>query len=358
MDAVPSPDRPPSTRPSALAGVRGLVVALLLGLGLVRVGAVRGGDEGAKGSSACGVPCFRDDDDEGLRLAYDGLRRGLEEANLQRVCLRRPATDDAAGWERLAREISAEKPPFVVALGRRVSARVATLPLTGPDGRIPCVYVDVASGVGGRAMPLLPAYPAPAAVVRSEVAVESWGALLKALLPGRPQLTVLLPWTSESKEAAALRREAGRGGGFDARLLSDGPATPDAILAWSPSVGETVEPFAATLERARSLRVPLLCVDAGLFLKGAAVALLPDAALLGRVAADAARRLAEGERAPERLRIATTATELCVDLDAADAEGLAAPLAFLASAHRLRRSPRSPAPVPTEAPKPPAGGDR
>ena len=338
MDAVTGRLPPRTTRPGAGRHRPRLVGGLLLALLLVRGAAVARGGDPAAGSAACGIPCFLDDDDEGLRLAYDGLRTGLEDASLPRVCLRRPAQDDVAGWERVAFEVSAERPPFVVALGRRVGAHVAAGAFTGKDGRLPCVYVDIATSVGGRALPALPAYPAPCAIVRSVVPVEAWGPVLRALLPGRPQPTVLLPWSAETKEAAALRREASRGGGFDARLASEGIAAPDAILDWFPSAGETVESFAATLARSRSLRAPLLCLDAASFGRGAAVALLPDASLLGRVAADAARRLADGERDPSQLRVTTTAVELCVDLDAADGEGLSPPLPFLAAAHRLRRS--------------------
>lgn len=313
-----------------------LGVVLVAALGAVRPVVTRAGDP-AEGSSACGIPGLLDDEDEGLRVAYDGLRRGLEEANLPRICLRHPQKDDDASWARLATELVLERPPFVVALGRRVGARLASLTLDGPTGRIPCVYVDVASVVAGRSLPAAPHPPSPCAIVRAEVAVEGWGTVLRGLLPGRPQPTVLLPWSSESKEALALRNEAAAGGGFEVHLASEGPAAADAILDWAPGVGETVDSFSSMAARSRTLRIPLLSGDRGRFSHGAAVVRVADAGLLGRVAAEAARRLKEGEGRDVPLRLAVRTTEVWVDLEAADAEGLVPPLPFLASADRLRR---------------------
>jgi hypothetical protein len=173
--------------------------------------------------------------------------------------------------------------------------------------------------------------------VRAEVAVEGWAAVLRGLFPGRPHPMVLLPWSSESREAAALRRELGASAGFEARLPGEGGAPADAVLDWGPGVGETLEPFPSLVARAQSLGVPLLCGDRGRFGHGAAVVRVPDSALLGRVAAEAARRLRAGEGAGAPLRIAVRATEVWVDLEAADAEGFVPPLAFLAGVDRLRR---------------------
>jgi hypothetical protein len=206
------------------------VAAALLALACLAPGfvpAARAEDPPREGSPACGIPAFVDEDDAGMRAAYDdGVRRGLEEANLPRVCLGpRPERDDEEGWARLAAQVSLEAPPLVFAIGRRSAARVAAAPFRRGAGRIPCVYVDAAPAVDGRPTPADLRPPAPAAVVRAHVGIEVWGKVLRDLLPGRPDPTVLLPWESETREAAAWRTwpaaavssapAGGRGGGRD-----------------------------------------------------------------------------------------------------------------------------------------------
>lgn len=305
-----------------------------------------------EGSMACAVPAFLVEDDPSLVSAYDGLRRGLEDAHLPRVCLRRVESDDDAGWAKVLAQVASERPAFVVAIGRRSVARVASSSLPGPTGRIPCVYVDAATAIGGRAIPVLAEPPPPAAVVRAEPAFEGFGRVLRGLLPGRPQPTVVLRWTAETPEAAAWRRAAATAAGVDLRLSGEGAAGVDAFLDWTPGVGESVLPFEDVLREARALRIPLLSADRNRFGRGAAVVYVPDFALLGRVAADACRRVLAGEGADRPLRIAVVATETRVDLEAADAEGLVPPLPFLASADRLRRAPPVPTPPPAR-PTPP-----
>jgi hypothetical protein len=299
----------------------------------------RAGDPPADSGTACALPAFLLEEDAGLLAAYDGFRRGLEDAHLPRVCRRRVDPDTPESWARVAKEVSASPPPFVVAFGRRAIARAAAAPfLRAPGLRIPLVAVDVAWVVRGAAMPSAPDVPVPAAIVRAEAPVERWTHVLSRLLPGRPSLGVRLAWKDESPEAARLRRAAADAAGLDLRLARDGIAGADAVLDWSPDVGEKPEAFDDVLREARSLRVPLLSSDRGRFGRGAAVVLAPDHALLGRVAADAARRLRDGEGADAPLRLAVRATEVSVDLEAADAEGLAPPLSFLATADRLRRA--------------------
>src|SRR5262245_45826596 len=111
-----------------------LIAALLVGSGLPARGALRSraaAEDASEVGGACVVPVLLDDGDETLRKAYDGVRVGLEEANLPRACLRPPKTDDDAGWASLAAAIVSERRPFVVALGRRVGARLAATPLEG-----------------------------------------------------------------------------------------------------------------------------------------------------------------------------------------------------------------------------------
>jgi ABC-type uncharacterized transport system substrate-binding protein len=298
----------------------------------------RAEDPPREGSPACGIPAFVDDD-AGMRVAYDeGVRRGLEEANLPRVCLRRPERDDEAAWAQVAAEVSAEAPPVVFAIGRRSAERVAAAPFRRGPARIPCVYVDTATAVGGRPTPADLRPPVPAAVVRAHVAVETWGKVVRDLLPGRPVPTVLLPWASETKEAAAWRDAAGAAARLAFRTRRDGGGAVDVILHVAPGLGEVAEPFEAVLREAKTLQVPLLSGERGHFRAGGAVVVLPDHALLGRVAAEAARRLLAEEPA-EPLRLVVRTTRVWVDLDAADEEGLRPPLTFLAAADLLRRTP-------------------
>jgi hypothetical protein len=297
-------------------------------------------DPPREGSPACGIPAFVDEDDAGMRAAYDdGVRRGLEEANLPRVCLRRPDRDDDAGWAQVAAAVSAEGPPLVFAIGRRSAERVAAAPFRRGADRIPCVYVDAATVVSGRPTPEDLRPPAPAAVVRAHGSVEGWGKVLRDLLPGRPVPTVLLPWASETKEAAAWRDAAGSAARIAFRTRREGGTPADAILHVSPGLGEVAEPFEAVLNEAKTLKVPLLSADRARFRAGAAVVVVPDHALLGRVAAEAGRRLLAGEARAEPLRMVVRTTRVWIDLDAADEEGLRPPLTFLAAADVLRRKP-------------------
>ena len=292
----------------------------------------------AEEGTACVVPAFAPDDDAGLLAAYDGVRRGLEEAHLPRICRRRVEGDDAAAWERAARETAEKAPPFVFAFGRKAAARVAAAPFERHGARIPTIVVDVATVARGVASPPPPEAVPPAAIVRAEPSVERWGRVLAGLFPGRPRPGARLPWTRESPEAARLRAAAAEASGLDLRLAGEGLVGADLVLDWTPGAGEEPMPFEAVLREARALRVPVVSTDRGRFGRGAAVVIVPDHALLGRVAADAARRLRDGEGRVEPLRLAVRATEVWVDLEAAGQEGLDPPLPFLAAADRVRRA--------------------
>jgi hypothetical protein len=56
------------------------------------------------------------------------------------------------------------------------------------------------------------------------------------------------------------------------------------------------------------------------------------------MAAEAARRLRDGEGRLDALRVSMRSSEVWVDLDVLDRAGLSPPLPFLASADRLRRA--------------------
>ncbi len=237
----------PPARPPARASQ---AVALLA---CVAVGAppARGGDPGS--ATGCVVPVFVDDDAT-LIKAYDGLRLGLEEANLPRACRKAPATDDAAGWALAAREARDAGAPFVVALGRGASASVAATAFEGAAGRLPCVYVDLALSLGFAAFPDPPRRPAPFASVRAELPFERLARVVLDLLPGRPTPTALLPWSKVPPDVTALlaRAEAATG----VRWSTDASVPPDVILDLPLDAGETREPFAALLARARSAPRP------------------------------------------------------------------------------------------------------
>ena len=337
-----SPARP--TRRAAFAGLRraftGALRASLVVLTLAASGVApaRAGDEPEQGT-ACEVPAFFEDDDATFLAAYDGLRRGLEEAQLPRVCRRKVEGDDAAAWERLARDVSAKGPAFVVVFGRAYGARAAAAPFLRPDGkgRIPCVYVDVASSVAGTTYPAIAEPAPPAAVVRGEVPFEAVLPALRRLWPAVARPSVSLAWRGESEAAHAWRR-AVAAAGVDTRLAEGGTGRNELFLDAPLALGESLLPFAETLVRARAASLPVLSLDRGRFGKGAALVVASDAALVGRVAADAARRLRDGEGADKALRLSVRSVEVLLDLDAADAQGLAVPLPFVASADRVRWS--------------------
>src|SRR5262245_28802522 len=339
--SVPACALRPAERRGAMTAMTRHAVLLLVAAALATAGRpARAEDPPREGSPDCLIPAFVDEDDAGMMFAYqDGVRRGLEEANLPRVCLRRPERDDAPGWERLAAKVSAEAPPLVFAFGRRSAARVRAAAFRRGTDRIPCVYVDAALVAGGRPSPADPDPPPPCAVVRAHVTLEAWGKALRDLLPARPQPAALLPWASETKEAAAWRHAAEEAAKVSFRTRKDGAAGADAILDVAPGLGEVLEPFDAVVREAKTLRLPLLSGDRARFRAGAAVVLVPDHALLGRVAAEAGRRIVAGEGDPVPLRLAVRTTRVWVDLDAADAEGLKPPLTFLAGADLLRRVP-------------------
>lgn len=327
MRSVASPPAPLARARRVAAAALGLLAAAASAAPLAR-----GGDPGS--ATGCVVPVFVDDDATLVR-AYDGLRLGLEEANLPRACRKVPATDDAAGWALAAREARDAGAPFVVAFGRGAGASVAATAFEGAAGRLPCVYVDVAVSLGLAAFPDAPRRPGPFATVRAEIPLERLGRVVLDLLPGRPTPTVLLPWSKVPADVLALlaRAEAPTG----VRWSTDASVPPDVILDLPLDAGETREPFAALLARARSLRVPLVSLDRSRFGEGAAVVVVPDAALLGRVAAEAARRAATAPPGAEPVRLVLRTTEVWVDLEAAGAEGLDPPLPFLARVDRLRR---------------------
>ena len=336
--------------PPAIARLLSLL-CLALGAGSSSATRVLAGDESEQGT-ACAIPAFFQDDDATLVAAYDGLRRGLEEAHLPRVCRRRPDGADAAAWDRVARDVSSKGVPFLVVFGRALAAKVAAAPFVKSDGsgRIPCVYVDAVSTASGVAYPEWADPAPPAAVVLAESPIEATAAVIRRLLPGRSRPKVRLAWETDVP-ATRDWRHAVELAGVSLRFATGPPDdSDDAILDAPVSLGERPQAFETALARAREAHLPLVSLDRGRFGKGASVVICPDGALLGRMAAEAARRLRDGEGADKAIRLSVRSVEVLVDLGAADAQGVHIPLACLASADRIRTSKAPPSPNRETAP--------
>jgi hypothetical protein len=284
---------------------------------------------------ACVVPAFVPADDAGLWATYDGVRRGLEEASLPRVC-RYPLPEGEDDWEAALAPARAAGTPLVFAVGREAALRCARALRAMPEETRPlCVYVDTTLVGDAGALPADPDVPLPAAVVRAEVPLRRWRSLVEALLPPagaagsarRPRL-FLPPATEGGTSDGTVEGLVSEALGAD--LVPEAEA--QALLDWQ-TLGRRVSPAAAA-------RKPVLSSDRGRFGTDACALVVPDHARLGRVAADAGRRLlrdGEGRRSP--LRIAVATSEVWIDLDACDRAGFAPPLRYLAGADRLRRGP-------------------
>jgi hypothetical protein len=297
---------------------------------------------------ACVVPVFLDDDAT-LRAAYDGLRAGLEEANLPRACLRPVDPDTDEGWAKALAAVAAEKPPFVVAMGRRASERMAAVPSV-VVGHVPCVYVDLALAAGSDVSPLSPARPTPSAVVRAEVSFERLGRVVADLLPHGTEPVLRLTsvpylFGAEPFDMEKAGRFRVRGAGPSPHFLLTGldfAAHGQVELRPAPPPARRL---ADAVADARASWSPLISLDRAHFGSGAAVVVVPDATLLGRTAAEACRRLVDGDGVHEPLRLTVRTVEVWVDLDAAATQGLRPPIPFLARADRIRaRKPTTAAP--------------
>jgi len=325
----------------------GLALLVLVLVPPASPGARAGEDEAFR--SPLRAVLFEDDAD--LLRVYDGIRRGLEHAQLPRVSQEAPfgAADAKARAAVLAR-LEAHPPPLLFVLGREAAL---ALEKRLPD--VPRVFVDRAWEVNGEAQPPAPQPKAPAAVVRSRIRGSRVAALLRglALGPGRPRGALTWPATTPALREKA--RGLAAAAGFEL-VTEGGGEPPDVLLHLRLREGERPRPFAESVARARRAHVPLLSDDRAHWRHGAAVLVLPDDALLGRVAAEAGRELLAAGR-PLLLSRDVEVAEVWLDLEAARAEGLEAPLPFLAGADHLRRGPVDwPAAPPVAAPAPEEGG--
>jgi hypothetical protein len=298
----------------------------------------------------CPIKALLVGDDAGLRRVYDGIRRGLEQAELPRVCLE-PLAAGEEGEATLAR-LEQTPPPLLFVLGtaaaRRLGERLSA---------VPRVYVDVAWRVGGRLHPAEATPRGPAALVHGVLPAARLGEVLRDLLghgpdAAPPPVVALWPQPTDPEALARwrqtnadLEREA------RVRLVPYRPEAPadapravlDLALETSPaSLAATGRgaPDEEAAGIARALRAPLLSDRLENWRAGAAVLLLPDHHLLGRVAADLGRQLLTAPL-DTLLRREVLTTEVRLDLEAARAVGFEPPLSFVAGADVLRRGARS-----------------
>jgi hypothetical protein len=263
---------------------------LVLGAALCRAPSARGEDNPMEAP----IRAILLEDDAGLRKVYDGVRKGLELAQLPRVALD-TLKDDPEAFAEYGKSLVWKQPPLLFLVGRRAGLRAVEANLPGKR-----VFVDVAVSAGGAEYPAAVSPKGTSAVVRGVVPAEKWGEVVRGMFPGRSAYPVRLPWPDAAQVEAVVAAA-------DLRLLPDTASTrPGPVIVTD---------------------------DLGRWGKGAVVVLATDHRLLGRVAAEAGRRLFEGEPS-ERLTIG--ATELRVDLDAADAAGVRLPLPFVAAADVVR----------------------
>jgi hypothetical protein len=314
--------------------VRAALRTILLAAALLGARSAAAGEEEGIGCHNFGV-LFAED--AGQMRIYDGVRKGLELAQLRRVCLEDVKEDDAS-FAAFGRKIEATAaaapagapPPLVFLIGPRAVSR-------GLAARLPAPTVCVDVGWTAARAPLVPlATPsAPGAVVRADLGGERLGQVLRELL-GKERPRVRVAWATVPDAAAKGLAALAEAAGFDAS-----PGAEEAWLHVHAGLGEALEPFPDLVKRARERHVPILSDDPARFGQGATVVLVPDFELVGRVAADAGRRLlaAGPVSVLPATRVATV--EVWVDLDAADAQGVSIPLPFLASVDRLKRSARA-----------------
>jgi hypothetical protein len=280
---------------------------------------------GARGEEEpfqCPLKALIAEEDAGLLRVYDGIRRGLEQAHLPRVCLeRRP---EELGDQVLER-VAAEAPPLLFVLGPE-ARRWLDAARAGPAGqalaRVPRVYVDVAWLAGGEVVPAAPALEPPAALVRGVVSAARVREILaEGFGTAGADLAVRETWiASDASRAVVPWLGVSLGATEDARAVLD--------LRLGPRDPEREARLAAGL--------PIVSDDIALWRRGAALLVLPDHQLLGRVAADVARRVLE---APAESGVSRDVhgIEVRADLGAAAAAGLVLPLSFLAAVDVLRR---------------------
>lgn len=315
----------------------GLRVRLLVLLVLVAggSGAARGGDDA--GSPDCVHGAVLEPGDAGAHALYEGIRLGLERARWQRVCaeVSRPGEDRAALIVRWRARVEAaqsrgEAAPWLFVVGDALTpGGLAAL------DALPHVVARTGYAIAGEPLDAaLP--PAPRRGSVRGLAEAAWvGERLRAWC-GRERPRVLwrgsgaAPTVQRFLAAAELDVVPERSPGHE----GDGVEF-DAVLHLRLD-GAPRAPFEHALAAARAGGAPLVSDDRGRFGDGAALVLVPDHDLIGRVTADVARRLAAGDDDARHER-QVAAMRTWIDLEACDRQGLDVPWGLLASTDRLRR---------------------
>jgi len=264
---------------------------------------------------------------------YDGLRKGLEQARLPRIC--REAYDAArtrVALDRLATEVAeGAREPVLFVLGEDAARDVLRA-----RPALPVLTAVRRYTVGGRPAGLGLDAQADHAGVVAQTEAAHVGRLLRQAT-GRERPRVLRPGPAPTDSAATWLEAAGV-------ELAD-PAAPgrvDAVLdlGLEPAGGSgtrDAEAFARLRARAQALRAPIWTDDRTRFGHGAHVVLATDDDLVGRTLADLGRLALADREAPLPAVRAISSLEVWVDLEALDHSGIDVPLPFLARADRLRR---------------------
>src|SRR5262245_57106516 len=107
--------------------------AVLLLAALVGAPAVRAEPEPKKEGITCRHWAVLLPEDAGQHRIYDGIRKGLELAQLERVCLKEVEDTETSFKEFVAWHATLPKPePLVFAIGRRAGARLVAAGYAGP----------------------------------------------------------------------------------------------------------------------------------------------------------------------------------------------------------------------------------
>lgn len=260
--------------------------------------------------------------DPALDRIYRGISKGLEQASLPRIRTEDLSTDAEAMLKRL----EAEPPPLLFVVGRLAAQRLGTR-----LGTVPRVFVDTAWIVNGEPQPAHPLPSPPAAVVRHVTNAARVAEVLRAAWSERPR--GVLSWPAEGPVLSPLADALALAAGFD-RVPS--PEGAQIRLHLRLGAGEVPPTLPSLRAEMAADHLPLLSDDIAHWRRGAAILLLPDHRLLGRVAANEGRRLLGGGSGAEVRRRLVSAPLVHVDLGAAEASGLALPVPFLAGVDDLR----------------------
>jgi len=279
----------------------------------------------------CVLYAVVDEGDAGMLKVYDGLRKGLELAQLPRVCREPQAESEAERSAFLRRMEVGERVP-VFAIGDR-----AVRYLGGPMAGITRVFAFERYTAGGRPLGDLPIQDHLAIVYAARPA-ERVGAILRRLTLEK-QVRAVLPLVPKTAADGPHARAFAKAAGIEFVAAEEKGKKPQVVLHLRFSDRGRLSGFREALAIARRLGVPLVSDERSRFGQGAAVTLVGRHDLVGKAAAECARRL----RKDPELEIppyGLPGVEVWVDLGAADAQGLEMPLPFLARADRLERGKR------------------